>query len=43
MDRWTKWGEWTCPCVEDEDGNLAYTDEELWGDVNDIMVGGGAS
>jgi cytochrome P450 len=26
--------------MEDEDGNLAYTDEELWGDVNDIMAAG---
>lgn len=26
--------------LEDEDGNLAYTDEELWGDVNDIMAAG---
>ena len=26
--------------LEDEEGNLAYTDEELWGDVNDIMAAG---
>jgi cytochrome P450 len=26
--------------LEDENGNLAYTDEELWGDVNDIMAAG---
>lgn len=26
--------------LEDDQGNLAYTDEELWGDMNDIMAAG---
>ena len=26
--------------LEDENGNRAYTDEELWGDMNDIMAAG---
>ena len=26
--------------LEDDKGNLAYTDEELWGDMNDIMAAG---
>ena len=26
--------------LEDENGNLAYTDDELWGDMNDIMAWG---
>jgi len=26
--------------LEDEDGNPAYTDEELWGDMNDVMAAG---
>ena len=26
--------------LEDDQGNLAYTDEELWGDMNDVMAAG---
>lgn len=26
--------------LEDGNGNLAYTDDELWGDMNDIMAWG---